>query len=302
MLRSHTSSATYSRGERCQQLEEAVAQEERERTKPKRDQAEVLSVPGPPSDQKEFRGHRTSFHSASPEIRRRILIQAFGERTLHLDLAFIRSGGSSAKWRWYSCVCHSDKPGLHHTGRLARGKTPCGYHGSPYERDQRNPLACPRSDPSVPAHAGPCPDNCRVGASGWLLTCRQANIEGLEVLYGTNTIHIDTRILLLGLHEILSPEKLCLMKDLEINVSRIIDVASYFKGLSNETPPENVSVLFPSLRRLRLTVPGMDYFSQEQVDKLAQRILLPSTEVIVSHDPGLQWHDEGNIEFRPDVL
>ncbi|CAI6100820.1 unnamed protein product [Clonostachys chloroleuca] len=126
------------------------------------------------------------------------------------------------------------------------------------------------------------------------------NIEGLEVLYGTNTIHIDTRILLLGLHEILSPEKLCLMKDLEINVSRIIDVASYFKGLSNETPPENVSVLFPSLRRLRLTVPGMDYFSQEQVDKLAQRILLPSTEVIVSHDPGLQWHDEGNIEFRPD--
>uniref|UniRef100_A0A0B7K568 Uncharacterized protein n=1 Tax=Bionectria ochroleuca TaxID=29856 RepID=A0A0B7K568_BIOOC len=122
------------------------------------------------------------------------------------------------------------------------------------------------------------------------------------VLYGTNTIHIDTRILLLGLHEILSPEKLRLMKDLEINVSGILDVASYFKGLSNETPPENVSVLFPSLRRLRLIVAGMEYIPQEEVDKLVQRILLPGTEVIVSRDDGLHWHDEGNIEVRPDIL
>ncbi|CAH0027118.1 unnamed protein product [Clonostachys rhizophaga] len=128
------------------------------------------------------------------------------------------------------------------------------------------------------------------------------NLEGLEVLYGTNTIHIDTRILLLALHEILSPEKLRLMKDLEINVSRIIDVSSYFKGLSNETPAGNGSVLFPSLRRLRFTVSGMDYFPQEEVDKLAQRILLPSTEVIVSHDDGSHWYDEGNIESRSDAI
>jgi hypothetical protein len=90
------------------------------------------------------------------------------------------------------------------------------------------------------------------------------------------------------------------MKDLEINVSGILDVASYFKGLSNETPPENVSVLFPSLRRLRLIVAGMEYIPQEEVDKLVQRILLPGTEVIVSRDDGLHWHDEGNIEVRPD--
>ncbi|CAG9954563.1 unnamed protein product [Clonostachys rosea f. rosea IK726] len=254
-----------------------------------------------PRTKKSSEGTGPLFTRIPPEIRRRILIQAFGERTLHLDLAFIRGGGSSAKWRWYSCICHSDQPGLHHAGRLARGRTPCGYHGSPYERDQRNPLACPRSDPTLSAHAGPCPDNCRVGASGWLLTCRQANLEGLEVLYGTNTIHIDTRILLLGLHEILSPEKLRLMKDLEINVSGILDVASYFKGLSNETPPENVSVLFPSLRRLRLIVAGMEYIPQEEVDKLVQRILLPGTEVIVSRDDGLHWHDEGNIEYS-DLL
>jgi hypothetical protein len=90
------------------------------------------------------------------------------------------------------------------------------------------------------------------------------------------------------------------MKDLEINVSGIIDVTSYFKGLSNETPPDNGSALFPSLRRLRFIVSGRNFLVQKEVDKLVQRILLPSTEVIVSPDDGLYWHDEGNIEVGLD--
>lgn len=129
----------------------------------------------PKNDAATTRGTGPLFAILPAEIRRRILIEAFGDRTVHLDLSFRKGRGISSKaWRWNNCVCHSDKPGQCHSSRWAQRKTPCGYHGAEYEKYQRDPMRCPGADEATAPHAGSCPKNCGVGASGWLLTCRQA--------------------------------------------------------------------------------------------------------------------------------
>ncbi|KXJ96462.1 hypothetical protein Micbo1qcDRAFT_199274 [Microdochium bolleyi] len=194
-----------------------------------------------------------------PEIRRRILVLAFGSRTLHLDLRLAPrqrrrdqlftaaasglGGGSSPaavpehrlhgrghghgagsapldpkspaaaaaaeprdtsarlEWHWYGGVCHrlpprgvAYQPGTTrgastkwpHADACLRGSAPlCGLWLSP------PPQRGSKMEDVGAAAAAPCDAN--VGALGWLRTCRQAYLEGVEVLYGTNTFCIESR-------------------------------------------------------------------------------------------------------------
>lgn len=125
------------------------------------------------------------------EIRRQILIEAFGGCTLHIDLTyrmqhFSHKDGKHAisdgkqiytkdkTWEWFSCVCH--QPNLWPDGTPQRNfgereiknvrRLPCGggcFNG-------RNHNECQLQGNQEP---------CSIGVMGWLLACRQAWVISL---------------------------------------------------------------------------------------------------------------------------
>lgn len=126
------------------------------------------------------------------ELREEILILAFGDQIVHMDLSFCHpiAPGDNAifnharinsdvhttpprviwdlsvpkSWQWWSCVCHRPMPN-HLRTRIDRYKDAEGP-GSDYCR-QGMALKCDHW-PGVRRF------KCKIGAMGWLLTCRQA--------------------------------------------------------------------------------------------------------------------------------
>lgn len=133
------------------------------------------------------------------EIRREILVFAFGNRTMHMDLSFVhperdwnpkdlpmtthaginaavvkassrappvvrRDTDAPKSWQWWGSVCHRKQPDHLRTnlGRLQGEREP----GSDFCR-----FGAPHHCKDWP---GEYPLKCRIGAMGWLLTCRQA--------------------------------------------------------------------------------------------------------------------------------
>ncbi|KAI1481831.1 hypothetical protein F4774DRAFT_423789 [Daldinia eschscholtzii] len=155
------------------------------------------------------------FRDLPPEVRRRILVESFGERILHLDLRLanpikkeqnhwvksILASGTHAnlnvfdpyvrdftlpqKWYWSSSICHfGNRNGSH----LYMNPPGVGSHRWGPAEDgcllgQGGITGCSQ-------YPGTMPDKCFVGVQGWLLACRQAYIEGISVLYGTNRFHL----------------------------------------------------------------------------------------------------------------
>lgn len=126
---------------------------------------------------------QSPFFRLPAELRYRILREAFGNRTVHVDLAFRPPlfnhetsggrgplhgdyppqayfpgprGGASA-WRWYSCVCHLNAP--------------------PGVPEIEVPLffdECLRGmGRTCHLWPGSLPDKCQVGITGLLLSCKQ---------------------------------------------------------------------------------------------------------------------------------
>lgn len=174
-----------------------------------------------------------TFARLPPELRRRVLVLAFGDRTFHLDLRLVPRGqrprssrGYSPpwtdyehgcgwapmsmarvvmngdvpvaekdmvwEWRWHGSVCH----------RLLPRGSPIDHHiraqgRSPYQWPCRDDclrgeaMMCEfwPTEPPAPAvlHSLKAACDAEVGVLGWLCACRQAYIEGIEVLYTTNT-------------------------------------------------------------------------------------------------------------------
>lgn len=133
----------------------------------------------------------TFFERLPPDLRRMILIEAFGDRVVHIDLRYDRplvlrhpakemhAGGINIfdqygrsrqnnkprAWQWYSCVCHRD-PGWYVRGRLGLKAKDVTSHPM---RDSclrgRYQQGC-----SVPGDIS----MCFLGVVGWLMTSRQA--------------------------------------------------------------------------------------------------------------------------------
>lgn len=121
------------------------------------------------------------------EIRREILLHAFGNRTMHMELVLdrpmpegtrVNSGGGSShggfaqqrdvslprQWLWRSCVCHRNPPWLPHQQHHTWNWT---WHRPDIDTCLEEKALCN-------AWPGQSPRRCRVGALGWLLSCRQA--------------------------------------------------------------------------------------------------------------------------------
>ncbi|KAK9784263.1 hypothetical protein SCARD494_13047 [Seiridium cardinale] len=131
-------------------------------------------------------GNSAFFTVLAPELRRQILTAAFGGRTMHIQTNIIsarhpagagRSPLASREVRRHGCAC---------------------YRGSD-DGDVTNPATDWCVDDLVPRNhllkQPQLPQDSLVGAVGWLQSCRLAYIEGVEVLYATNTIHIRSEAL-----------------------------------------------------------------------------------------------------------
>ncbi|KAK2865447.1 hypothetical protein FQN49_003569 [Arthroderma sp. PD_2] len=142
------------------------------------------------------------FQLIPAEIRRIILFEAFGGRTLHYELRLLppakkkpalRIGAYPThanlvpeydwsklplQWKWLGCVCHNGYPrpwlSLPGSDPKARMREKC-CHGFN--------LYCDR-------WPGEVPFKCLVGAMAWIVVCWQAYIEGIEVLYRLNWLSI----------------------------------------------------------------------------------------------------------------
>ena len=123
------------------------------------------------------------FQHLPAEIRRKILVTVFGDRTMHMSLEFnhprqlvLSPGLEAPRWRRYMPPTVQHPPQMLEPDKQApmawqwRG-SPCWRVGRPSR---------PHNDPCLPGvarcwkHASSVPDGCLIGAMGWLLTCRQA--------------------------------------------------------------------------------------------------------------------------------
>lgn len=184
------------------------------------------------------------FQQLPPDIRRMIMIEAFGDRIVHVDLRLVQSGrtlkthatfhgcspehslretgktppfssaNTTPHWRWYGCVCHREPEWR------VRNHTIMNNSLSPPWID--GCLNEVRNDGTVDSRrvceewSGQEPLKCRIGAMGWLRSCRQAYTEGIEVLYGTNRFNFSGIVLLQNLGHFLLPEHLALIQSAEM--------------------------------------------------------------------------------------
>jgi len=132
------------------------------------------------------------FRLLPAELRREILVHAFGGRTIHLDLFYtyadIRTPHTTADtelcharaWRWrvWSCHRHPSAPAILCQCPSGAAPTDCAAHWTP----------------------------CAVRglASGWLRASRRAYAEGVEVLYGSNTFFVTSGAPLLRTQHLLA--------------------------------------------------------------------------------------------------
>ncbi|KAL7946160.1 hypothetical protein V8C42DRAFT_322638 [Trichoderma barbatum] len=233
------------------------------------------------------------------EIRRKILIEAFGGQTVHMDLIYdhppqpvedqsedaqskggqmydrahgnfninfqgkatcnirnLRLDDSRPKeWAWRSSVCHRNLPAYCRPGQEVQpGEDCCRFGQSPWHRTC---LVWP----------GEFPTKCLIGAMGWLRSCRQAYLEGIDVLYSTNTIHTASKEMILSLTSILLPQRLASITSVELlwdfapfpsihpEVVKppLSDMASFYAFLNA------ISSTFPAVRKLHISLQGRIY-------------------------------------------
>ncbi|KAF2659548.1 hypothetical protein K491DRAFT_689159 [Lophiostoma macrostomum CBS 122681] len=144
------------------------------------------------------------FQVLPTEIRRQILVEAFGKQRLHIRLD--RSLPPARKWRkksretwlWASPRCHRDAPTLPFLSCI-------------YAWDD---LCLDRSCKEINYHSTMCDHT--LGAMGWILASRQAYIEGIDVLYATNIINVSQKHVMLNIQELLLPSHLASIRSLEV--------------------------------------------------------------------------------------
>ncbi|KAM0258608.1 hypothetical protein ACHAQJ_003779 [Trichoderma viride] len=238
----------------------------------------------------------SSFFTKLPlEIRRKILIEAFGGQTVHMDLIYdhpllppedqpddsheepqkrrsrahgnlnvnlnsvrcdiqnLRLDDSRPKeWTWRSSVCHRNPPASWRPGQgVQPAEDYCRFGQTQW---QRTCLVWP----------GEFPTKCLVGAMGWLRSCRQAYVEGIDILYSTNTFHTASKEMILNLNSILLPQRLSSITSVELlwdfapfpsihpEVIKppLSDMASYQSFL------DVIPTTFPAIRKLHISLQG----------------------------------------------
>ncbi|KAF5618572.1 hypothetical protein F52700_12092 [Fusarium sp. NRRL 52700] len=237
-----------------------------------RDIAEELLLPRPTFQ-------HCAYYKLPPDIRRYILMLAFGNRRLHIDFSYDYPDMSSdliqpldknhcgivmenmygaklrvvddtkpRSWIWWGSVCHRLPPDfdVSRTGPMTHGGAdgPCADTCRVGEA---------RHCDSWP---GSFPAKCRIGTMGWLLSCRQNYAETIDILYSKNTIIMANEAMIKHLPQLLLPHRLTSITSLEIIWNLKSRHESGIWGVIDEADLKHVceiiSTQFPVLRRLCL--------------------------------------------------
>ncbi|KAF5638661.1 hypothetical protein F25303_7634 [Fusarium sp. NRRL 25303] len=187
-------------------------------------------------------------------LRRDILRLAFGDRRLHMHLAFDAArrtpedpedlegyelgdpddpdapGLRRKLWSWNGCICaRKHDPEL---GPMTRG----GLNPGPWIDRCCDPINIPK----------PPPEN--IGIMGWLQSCRQNYAETIDVLYSTNIIIISGEATITELPSLIPHHHLTKITSLEIKAP-----------ITKDNVLEDVTSLilparFPNLKRLYISI------------------------------------------------
>ncbi|CAG9954852.1 unnamed protein product [Clonostachys rosea f. rosea IK726] len=196
------------------------------------------------------------FTKLPPEIREMILVEAFGNQTIHLDLSlrypFYEMKGqpkiiqgeryhycAHAKIRPLSFENYSvdsdtlnEKTTYDTTKRKKWRWLSCVCHRQP-PTAKRFPFGrrhnhwgstfnephfdrCLAGRGYCPLWPGEWPSKCFVGVYGWLLSCRQAYMETYGILFQLNTFFISSPVLLLGIQDIMGSNIIGMMTSLDL--------------------------------------------------------------------------------------
>lgn len=137
------------------------------------------------------------FRKLPVELRYHILVQAFGNMTLHANLLILRPPRRSKYSKRRKPSKHSETLQLYDNDDASQ----------PYSWKRIGGVchgSCSRHEPrrvwfdfgdwctsgSYDCDSKP-PIECIIGALGWMLSCRQAYTEGIEVLYGSNSFRLN---------------------------------------------------------------------------------------------------------------
>ncbi|KAF7559867.1 hypothetical protein G7046_g4279 [Stylonectria norvegica] len=272
------------------------------------------------------------FQKLPPEIRRQILKEAFGNQIIHMDLIYerplvARPQCAQAKSRDSTRTCHGCKHRLPHASihlassplrRLVRDetlpkqwtwRTSVCHRNPPNGHSPRQRLIEPAQDECRIGSSTCCdlwpgdsPGKCRVGVMGWLLSCRQAYLEGIDVLFSTNTINMAHRKTIMDVRRLFLPERLALIRSVEL----IWGFDPFFPphgpndaGLTLHTLPDfhrflnAVPSMFPNLRSLyismwgRMIPPDVDA-SVDLIDLASAPILKAVDSMVHQLAPGVR--------------
>jgi hypothetical protein len=161
-------------------------------------QPPFLSSTRRPVTPKSFDTATCLFFQLPYDIRILIVLMAFGRRTMHLDVLY-----EEGIWRWRGGVCYRHHPRL--PPSLRYGWSSPRADGCTHTLEGRK-----RESNTLHSHD--------IGIMGFLLSCKKAYSEGIDVLYSANCISIMTEPLLLGLPKFILHDRLASITSLEIMV------------------------------------------------------------------------------------
>jgi hypothetical protein len=186
------------------------------------------------------------------------------------------------RWQWFSCVCHrsaeTDNP-----SRIGFYKFETRLWPFEDECLRGNYCDCSGGD-------GPEPGDCFLGVMGWLLACRGAYADGVDVLFSTNTFYISSIPLLLNMQRLMSPHGIDKLKSVQLALggSRLLK-DPLIHGLWGGTEDEQKACALP---KVCAAVPNL-FSNVRCLELYVQSWLLPSRGVPV---------DERVSALRRDVL
>ncbi|RBR07602.1 hypothetical protein FVER53590_12741 [Fusarium verticillioides] len=240
---------------------------------------DVAEEPGLPKPKPAFQ--HCAYYKLPPDVRRYILILAFGNRRLHMDFSYDYPDMSSdliqpldknhcgivmenmygdklrvvddtkpRSWIWWGSVCHRLPPDidLSRTGPMTHGGPDGPWADTCRVGEARHCDSWPGSFPA----------KCRIGAMGWLLSCRQNYAEAIDMLYSKNTIIMANEAMITHLPQLLLPQRLASITSLEISWKLKSRDKNEFRNVIDEADLKNlcgtISTQFPQLRRLYLSL------------------------------------------------
>lgn len=226
------------------------------------DQLPFLSLSRRPITPTSFDTPACLFFQLPYDIRSMVLAEAFGGHTLHIDLA-----REEDVWQWRGTVCYRN---TYEGGVTIPQSMRYAWHGpwndtcmKNYERERQR--------------QGKGEEEYKIGTIGFLLSCRQAYTEGIDVLYSANCIHIQSEPLLLQLPRLILPNRLSSITSLEIVIT------AHYNPQQNSRSSFNVDHLKPILEHIAT------YFHELRSLYLSFRVASHGREIL--NGPALPWID-----------